>query len=130
MELNEQCLDSQTTVPEGLLVNFVYTALQAKSVSVAGTFNDWSEDAFILTKDSIGDFVFYILVFLSVYVQIFFLITFFENRKKIVIRTEEIKLKHYPKVTIVVPCWNEETTIYKTVRSLLNLNYPQEQEMH
>jgi 1,4-alpha-glucan branching enzyme len=55
MELNEQCLDSQTTVPEGLLVNFVYTALQAKSVSVAGTFNDWSEDAFILTKDSIGN---------------------------------------------------------------------------
>jgi len=57
-------------------------------------------------------------------VQVFFLVTFLENRKKIVIRNGEIKLAKYPAVTIVVPCWNEERTVYKTIRSLLSLNYP------
>jgi cellulose synthase/poly-beta-1,6-N-acetylglucosamine synthase-like glycosyltransferase len=75
---------------------------------------------------SISNTVFYILTFLSVYAQVFFLITFLENRKKIVIRNGTIKLGYYPKVTVIVPCWNEEKTIYKTVRSLLNLNYPKD----
>jgi len=72
------------------------------------------------------DFIFYILIFLSVYVQVFFFVTFLENRKKIVIRNGKIKLKHYPAVTIAVPCWNEENTVEKTVQSLLNLNYPKD----
>ena len=68
--------------------------------------------------------IFYILIFLSVYVQVFFLLTFLENRKKIVIRKGNTKLSQYPAVSIVVPCWNEESTVEKTVNSLLNLNYP------
>ena len=48
-------LDSQELAQDGLLVNFVYTALQAKRVSVAGTFNNWSSEAFILKKDLIGN---------------------------------------------------------------------------
>ncbi len=75
---------------------------------------------------SISTVIFYILTFLSLYVQVFFLLTFLENRKKIVTRHGPIKLSKYPSVTIVVPSWNEELTIYKTVRSLLNLNYPKE----
>ena len=75
---------------------------------------------------SIGDAIFYILIFLSVYVQVFFLLTLFENRKKITIRTEKTILTKYPKITITVPCWNEEKTVYKTVRSLLNMNYPKD----
>lgn len=73
---------------------------------------------------SISGTIFYILVFLSVYVQVFFMVTFLENRKKIVVRKGQIKLNYYPAVTIVVPCFNEEKTVYRTVRSLLNLNYP------
>lgn len=68
--------------------------------------------------------IFYILVFLSVYVQVFFFVTFLENRKKIVTRSGKIKLGTYPAVTIAVPCWNEESTVEKTVHSILNLNYP------
>lgn len=75
---------------------------------------------------SISSVVFYILTFLSVYVQVFFLITFLENRKKIIIRNGETKLAKYPSVTVMVPSWNEEKTVYKTVRSLLNLSYPKE----
>ncbi len=74
----------------------------------------------------IFDVIFYILIFLSVFVQVFFLVTFLENRKKIIIRNGKITLKHYPAVTITVPCWNEEKTVYKTVRSLLALNYPKD----
>ncbi len=70
--------------------------------------------------------ILYTLLFLATYVQVFFLITFFENRKKIVIRTGETKLKHYPAVTILVACWNEEKTVYKTVRSLLAMHYPKD----
>ncbi len=75
---------------------------------------------------SISNIIFYILIFLSVYVQVFFLVTFLENRKKIIIRNEKIKLNYYPAVTIVVPCWNEENTVEKTMISLLDLNYPKD----
>ncbi len=70
--------------------------------------------------------ILYVFVFLSIYAQVFFLVTFFENRKKITIRRHKIKLVQYPSVTIVVPSFNEERTVYKTVRSLLNLNYPKD----
>lgn len=70
--------------------------------------------------------VFYVLLFLVVYVQVFFLFTFFENRKKILIRKGKNELATYPGVTIIVPCWNEEGTIEGTVKSLLSLNYPQD----
>ncbi|OGJ03486.1 hypothetical protein A3G06_02750 [Candidatus Nomurabacteria bacterium RIFCSPLOWO2_12_FULL_46_14] len=70
--------------------------------------------------------IFYILMFLSVYVQVFFLLTFLENRKRITIRQGKVRLAQYPAVTILVPCWNEEKTIYKTACSLLNLHYPKD----
>lgn len=76
--------------------------------------------------ESIPNTIFYILIFLSVYVQVFFLITFLENRKKIIIRKGEVKLERYPSVTIVIPSWNEEKTVYKSIRSLLALRYPKD----
>ncbi len=72
------------------------------------------------------EIIFYILTFLAMYVQVFFLVTFLENRKKILIRENSINLKFYPKVTIIVPCWNEEKTVQKTVESLLSINYPKD----
>ncbi len=75
---------------------------------------------------SLTSAIFYTLIFLSIYAQVFLLITFLENRKKITIRNHKIKLSQYPAVTIVVPSWNEEKTIYKTIRSLLALRYPQD----
>ncbi len=62
-------------------------------------------------------------IFLSTYAQVFFLFTFLENRKKIITRVGQIKLKNYNAVTIIVPAFNEENTISKTVHSLLDLNY-------
>ena len=70
--------------------------------------------------------IFYILTFISVYVQIFFLLTFFEKKKNILIRKENFELDEYQSVTIVVPCYNEEGTIKGTIDSLLDLDYPKE----
>lgn len=79
--------------------------------------------------DSISSIVFYISTFFSVYLQVFLLITFLENRKKLVINNVNIELEKYPGVTIVVPCYNEEKTISRTINSLFELDYPKE-ELH
>jgi len=75
---------------------------------------------------SILDIIFYVLIFLSVYVQVFFFVTFLENRKNIITRTGKIKLSSYPAVTVVVPCFNEENTVCETVQSLCDLDYPKD----
>ncbi|MCF7834225.1 MAG: glycosyltransferase family 2 protein [Candidatus Pacebacteria bacterium] len=72
---------------------------------------------------TISEVIFYVLTFLAVYVQVFFFVTFFENNKKIQNRKGSTKLKKYKGVTIIVPAFNEEATLCKTVRSILNLNY-------
>jgi cellulose synthase/poly-beta-1,6-N-acetylglucosamine synthase-like glycosyltransferase len=74
----------------------------------------------------ISETIMHVFIFLSVYVQIFFLITLLENHKKIIRREGKINLKEYPAVTIVVPIFNEEHTVQNTVNSLLSLNYPQD----
>jgi cellulose synthase/poly-beta-1,6-N-acetylglucosamine synthase-like glycosyltransferase len=74
---------------------------------------------------SAGAIIVYTTTFISLYVEVFLLITFFEYRKKIAADGLKLAPEHrYPSVAIVVPCWNEEKTIYRTVRSLLALNYP------
>ncbi|MBI3888459.1 glycosyltransferase [Candidatus Nomurabacteria bacterium] len=75
---------------------------------------------------SIGTIILDIFIFLSVYVQVFFFVTFLENRNKIITRKGKIELKFYSPVTIAVPCWNEETTIHNTIQSLLSMNYPKD----
>jgi cellulose synthase/poly-beta-1,6-N-acetylglucosamine synthase-like glycosyltransferase len=42
------------------------------------------------------------------------------------VRNGKIKLSKYPSVTVIVSCWNEDKTIYKTVRSLMDIDYPKE----
>jgi len=68
----------------------------------------------------------YFITFLAIFVQVFFLVTFLERKREIIRREEKIELGVYPSVTIVVPCWNEENTIQRTVLSLLDLDYPKE----
>ncbi|MEK7662436.1 MAG: glycosyltransferase family 2 protein [Patescibacteria group bacterium] len=69
----------------------------------------------------------YIIVFASLYVEVFLLATFFEKRKTIKREESEIlSLSGYPSVTIIVPCFNEEKTLAKTIDSLLSLDYPKD----
>ncbi len=70
----------------------------------------------------------YVFLFLSLNFEIFLLITYFENRANIEEEDALIAqgLKKYPSVTIIVPCWNEENTVSRTIYSLLNLDYPKD----
>jgi len=76
------------------------------------------------------EIVVYIVSFFSLYVQIYFLIVFLENRKKITIHREPLRLfeknEDYPAVTIVVPAYNEGESVAITTESLLKLNYPKD----
>lgn len=76
----------------------------------------------------ISETIMYIIVFLAVYVQIFFLVTFIERRKHLNdIHNEELPvLAEYPTVSVIVPAWNEGTTVHGTVKSLLDLDYPKD----
>ncbi|NBV29798.1 glycosyltransferase, partial [bacterium] len=67
-------------------------------------------------------------MFFLVYYQVFFLLTFFEHRHefKNIKDPELIPDDKLPSVTILVPVFNEFTTVEKTVQSLLALNYPKE----
>lgn len=67
--------------------------------------------------------IIHILLFISLYFEVFLLITFFEKWDTITknIQTEPVR---YPSVTVIVPCFNEENTISKTILSLLALDYP------
>lgn len=68
----------------------------------------------------------YISLFISLFFEVFLLITYLEVREEL---KKEDKLlstgpKHFPTVSIIVPCYNEEKTVQATIKSLLKLNYP------
>ena len=70
--------------------------------------------------------IFYVLIFLSIYIQVFFLITFFERKDKIVKKSKQIHIENYPSITVIIPCWNEEKSIQKTISSFLRIRYPKD----
>lgn len=80
---------------------------------------------------AISEAITYISLFIALYFEVFFLITYFEfsDKEKKVASAEaslDKPVSKLPSVSIIVPVWNEETTIIKTIFSLLNLNYPKE----
>jgi poly-beta-1,6-N-acetyl-D-glucosamine synthase len=64
-------------------------------------------------------------LFVSLFFEIFILLTFLENRTSLKIRKENTT-SDLPSATIVVPCFNEEESVFGTVESLLNLDYPKD----
>ena len=63
-----------------------------------------------------------ILLFLALYAEVFLLLAFLENPSTG--GTKAIASGKLPSVAIVVPCFNEETTVAATIHSLLALDYP------
>ena len=70
---------------------------------------------------TIIDIIIYFSIFFFLYISILSLLVLWENKNRIY--KPKLK-KNYPSVSIIVPCFNEEKTISKTIRSLLNLDYP------
>jgi cellulose synthase/poly-beta-1,6-N-acetylglucosamine synthase-like glycosyltransferase len=74
--------------------------------------------------DFIREGFLYTSLFITLYFQIFLLLTYFGwSRKENYPGFTESEL---PSVSIMVPCFNEEATVVKTVESLLDLRYPKE----
>ncbi|MDD4990439.1 MAG: glycosyltransferase [Candidatus Pacebacteria bacterium] len=71
----------------------------------------------------IGEILIYTAIFIGLYFAIFVFGTFFEYKDKIYYKP---KRKCLPKVSLLVPCYNEEENIEKTIVSILNLDYPKE----
>jgi len=69
-----------------------------------------------------GDILVYIVSFFGLFTSIFFFLTLLENKQKI----NSPKHKRLPKVSVIVPAYNEEKTITKTISSLLGLDYPKD----
>ena len=65
------------------------------------------------------------LLFVSVFFEVFLLLTFLENKKELK-KIGHVLEKDFPSATIVVPCFNEEESIFGTVESLLALDYPKD----
>ncbi|HHE36399.1 MAG TPA: glycosyltransferase family 2 protein [Candidatus Woesearchaeota archaeon] len=68
-----------------------------------------------------GEILISVIAFVSLYTAIFFIITLLEHRNNLV---KKARLRKYPSVCIIVPCYNEEKTLAKTLDSLLALDYP------
>ena len=67
-----------------------------------------------------------VFMFLALYFEVFLFVTLFEERHILAKENEFQKPARYPSTTIIVPCFNEERTVAKTVDSLLALDYPKE----
>ena len=78
--------------------------------------------------DLFQQIVLYFFLFVGIYFEVFILFTYLVHRKQIIADEGRVfeRTEHYPSVTIVVPVWNEETTIGGTIKSLLSLNYPKD----
>ncbi len=63
----------------------------------------------------------YFAWFIFTFAGVVWLLVLLENRGKI---SYSKKAKKFPSVTVLVPAYNEEKTIAKTIKSLLSLDYP------
>lgn len=73
---------------------------------------------------SFSEIFIHIALFLALYFQVFTLLTHFiwaKEKEGVLVNDSEL-----PTVSIMVPCWNEETTVEGTVKSLLAMDYPKD----
>jgi len=65
------------------------------------------------------------IIFISLFFQVFILITFFEKKENKLTKNKKGSQILFS-VCIIVPIWNEEKTLRGTLQSLLALNYPKD----
>lgn len=63
----------------------------------------------------------YLFLFIALYFEVFSLVTLLEKRPA---KRRARRPSRYPTVSVIVPCFNEEKTLARTIRSLLALEYP------
>lgn len=77
----------------------------------------------VLLSHTMTDAVVYILLFISLYFEVFLLVSFVAR----VMRPAPARIAApLPSATVIVPCYNESRGIAETIESLLALDYPAE----
>lgn len=66
----------------------------------------------------------YVSLYIALFFEVFAMLTFFEQEAHA--RRRMRPRRKWPSVSIIVPCFNEERTVAKTVESLLALEYPKQ----
>lgn len=69
-----------------------------------------------------GSILIYVTCFFGLYTLIYFFMTFYDNSSKL----KSPEPERFPTVSVIVPAYNEEKTIAKTLDSLLGLDYPKD----
>jgi cellulose synthase/poly-beta-1,6-N-acetylglucosamine synthase-like glycosyltransferase len=67
--------------------------------------------------------IIYLGIFLGLYFSSFILITFLTNKKKVFPKAEK---EFSPKISLIIPCYNEAENIERTLNSIISLNYPKD----
>ena len=67
-------------------------------------------------------FLIYIVVFFGIFVGTFLLLTLIENWRRI----KNPMPMRFPSVSIIIPAYNEESNIAKTISSAARMNYPKD----
>ena len=62
----------------------------------------------------------YVACYFGLFVSVFYLLMFMETRKKL----KSPRGKKLPRISVIIPAHNEERVIERTIRSVLNLDYP------
>ena len=65
-----------------------------------------------------------VMFFFGIFFVLIFIILHYENRKKLFDFPE---IKSFPKISFLVPAYNEQNTIKNTVEALLKTEYPNNQ---
>lgn len=68
----------------------------------------------------------YTLLFITLYGEVFLLLAFLDSYEETASKTPLVLPERVPTVAIIVPCYNEEKTVAKTILSLLALDYPRD----
>ena len=67
-----------------------------------------------------------LISYFGLFTTVFFIMTFIEYKKKLQDPYVNPTDKNLPKVSILVPAYNEEKAIVRTIKSLQELNYPKD----
>jgi cellulose synthase/poly-beta-1,6-N-acetylglucosamine synthase-like glycosyltransferase len=66
--------------------------------------------------------LYYLLIYMTLFISVFWFTVFFDNRKEI--KKDPAKPKNIPSLTMIIPAYNEEKGLEKTIDSVLGQNYP------
>src|ERR1700722_9621100 len=71
--------------------------------------------------------ILYFFLFVGIYFQVFLLFTYLIHRRQIKADGARcFERPTYPSVTVIIPVWNEENTVGKTIQSVMSLSYPKD----